>query len=81
MKECWDEGGLRAYVDRELPPDEMTRLAVHLGGCAECHARYNELAGRAARVAALMESLRSEQALAGRSGAVLPRTMRRGPSP
>jgi hypothetical protein len=57
MKECWDEGGLRAYLDRELPPDEMTRIAVHLGGCAECHARYNELAGRAARVAALMESL------------------------
>ena len=51
MKECWDEGGLRAYLDRELPPDEMTRIAVHLGGCAECHARYNELAGRAARVA------------------------------
>jgi anti-sigma factor RsiW len=57
MKECWDEGGLRAYLDRELPPDEMTRIAVHLGGCPECHARYNELAGRAARVAALMESL------------------------
>jgi anti-sigma factor RsiW len=57
MRECWDEGGLRAYLDRELPPDEMTRIAVHLGGCAECHARYNELAGRAARVAALMETL------------------------
>jgi anti-sigma factor RsiW len=57
MKECWDEGGLRAYLDRELPPEEMTRIAVHLGGCAECHARYNELGGRAARVAALMESL------------------------
>jgi anti-sigma factor RsiW len=57
MKECWDEGGLRAYLDRELPPEEMTRIAVHLGGCAQCHARYNELAGRAARVAALMETL------------------------
>jgi hypothetical protein len=57
MTECWDEGGLRAYLDRELPLEEMTRLAVHLGGCAECHARYNELAGRAARVAALMETL------------------------
>lgn len=57
MKECWDEGGLRAYLDRELPPDEMTRIAVHLGGCAECHSRYNELAGRAARVGALMDSL------------------------
>ena len=57
MKECLEEGGLRAYLDRELPPDEMTRIAVHVGGCAECHARYNELAGRAARVAALMVSL------------------------
>ena len=57
MKECWDEGGLRAYLDRELPQDELTRIAVHLGGCADCHARYNELAGRAARVAALMETL------------------------
>jgi hypothetical protein len=57
MRECWDEGGLRAYLDRELPLEEMTRIAVHLGGCAECHARYNELAGRAARVAALMETL------------------------
>jgi hypothetical protein len=57
MKECWDEGGLRAYLDRELPPDDMTRIAVHLGGCAECHARYNDLAGRVARVAALMVSL------------------------
>ena len=57
MSECWDEGGLRAYLDRELPLEEMTRIAVHLGGCAECHARYNELAGRTARVAALMETL------------------------
>ena len=57
MKECCDEGGLRAYLDRELPLEEMTRIAVHLGGCAECHTRYNELAGRAARVAALMETL------------------------
>jgi len=63
MKECWNEGGLRAYLDRELPPDEITRMAVHLGGCAECHARYNELAGRAARVAALMESLEAGQAV------------------
>jgi anti-sigma factor RsiW len=59
MRECWDEGGLRGYLDRELPPDEMTRIAVHLGGCAECHARYNQLAGRAARVAALMETLQA----------------------
>jgi len=61
MKECCDEGGLRAYLDRELPPEEMTRIAVHLGGCVACHARCNELAGRAARVAALMGSLEFRQ--------------------
>jgi len=43
-----------------LPPDEVSRIAVHLGGCVECHARYNELAGCAARVAALMETLEVE---------------------
>src|ERR1700678_1648076 len=59
MNECSAEGGLRAYLDRELPPEEMTQIAVHLGGCAACHTRYNELAGRAARVAALMETLQA----------------------
>ncbi len=73
MKECWDEGGLRAYLDRELPPEEMSRIAVHLGGCAECHARYNELAGRAARVASLMEALGLRRQLQRR-----PRRARRG---
>jgi anti-sigma factor RsiW len=57
MKECWGEGALRAYLDRELTPEEMTRIGIHLGGCAQCHTRYNELAGRAARVTALMETL------------------------
>jgi anti-sigma factor RsiW len=64
MKECCDEGALRAYLDRELAPEEMTRIAVHLGGCVDCHARYNGLAGRAARVAALMETLEVGQVAA-----------------
>jgi anti-sigma factor RsiW len=62
MKECWLDGDLRAYLDRELPPQRMTEMAVHLGGCAECHARYNEIAGRASRVAAWMETLEFEPA-------------------
>ena len=41
MSECWDEGGLRAYFDRELPPEDLSRVAAHIGACAECHARYN----------------------------------------
>jgi hypothetical protein len=73
MKECWDEGGLRAYLDRELPPEEMTRIAIHLGGCADCHAQYNQLAGRAARVAALMETLEVRQVAAQPIPAPVPR--------
>ncbi len=60
MNECWDEGALRAYFDREMPPEEMTRIAVHVGACAECHTRYNELAGRAARVSSMMSALAVE---------------------
>jgi anti-sigma factor RsiW len=57
MSECWDEGGLRAYFDRELPPEDLSRIAAHIGACAECHARYNELAARAARVSSMMSAL------------------------
>ena len=57
MSECWDEGGLRAYADRELPPDDLTRIAAHLGACAECHGRYNEIAARAVRVDSLLSAL------------------------
>jgi anti-sigma factor RsiW len=60
MKECWDEGGLRAYFDREMPPEEMTRIAVHLGACGDCHTRYNEVAARAARVSSMMGALAPE---------------------
>jgi anti-sigma factor RsiW len=69
MKDCWDEGCLRAYLDRELPPEEMTRVAVHLGGCEQCHAQYNELAGRAARVAALMETLEARRTVSPHTAA------------
>jgi anti-sigma factor RsiW len=57
MTECWNEGDLRAYADRELPPVEMERLAAHLADCAGCEARYRELAGRAGRVGAWMAEL------------------------
>lgn len=55
--QCWDEGALRAYFDRELPPEDLPRIAAHLGECAECHARYNELAARAARMSSFMNAL------------------------
>ena len=57
MSECWDEGGLRAYFDRELPSEDLSRIAAHIGACAECHARYNELAARAVRVSSMMSAL------------------------
>lgn len=54
---CWDDGALRAYCDRELPQEDLTRVAAHLGECPECHARYNEVAARAARVTSMMNAL------------------------
>jgi anti-sigma factor RsiW len=64
MNECWDEGGLRAYFDRELPPEDLSRIAAHIGACAECHTRYNELAARAARVSSMMGALEVPRAVA-----------------
>ena len=57
MKECWSEGALRAYLDRELPPEDMETVAGHLEVCSECGDLWAELAGRAARVSALMDAL------------------------
>jgi hypothetical protein len=57
MKECWSEGALRAYLDRELTPEDMDRVAGHLEVCSECGDLWAELAGRAARVSALMDAL------------------------
>src|SRR5204862_5346173 len=36
MKECWTDGDLRAYLDRELPGPERDRVAEHLAQCAAC---------------------------------------------
>jgi anti-sigma factor RsiW len=57
MKECWGDGELRAYLDGELAPSEMARIAAHLAECHACEARYDEVAGRAGMVSGLMESL------------------------
>src|SRR6185295_1364296 len=57
MKECWSEGALRAYLDRELPPEDMEWMAAHLEVCSECGDHWAELAGRAERVSALMNTL------------------------
>jgi anti-sigma factor RsiW len=57
MKECWSEGALRAYLDRELPPEDTSLVAAHLEVCSECGDLWTELAGRAGRVSALMNAL------------------------
>src|ERR1017187_1664149 len=67
MTQCWPEGALRAYLDRELPTEDMQRLAAHLGECTVCNGLCTEMAARAAHVSALMDELPEW------SGAVLPR--------
>jgi predicted anti-sigma-YlaC factor YlaD len=47
---------MSAYLDRELGPVDLMRLAIHLAGCAPCRAylrtlrRTIQVAGRAAHV-------------------------------
>jgi hypothetical protein len=57
MTQCWPEGALRAYLDRELPTEDMQRVAAHLGECTVCNGLCTELAAREAHVSALMELL------------------------
>jgi hypothetical protein len=57
MTQCWPEGALRAYLDSELPGEDMQRVAAHLGECRICDGLCRELAARAAHVSALMELL------------------------
>jgi len=57
MKQCWSEGHLRAYLDRELPSEEMQQIAAHLESCSDCGDRWTEIAGRASRISALMDTL------------------------
>jgi anti-sigma factor RsiW len=57
MTQCWSEGALRAYLDRELPTEDMQRVAAHLGDCTVCDGLCTELAARAAHVSALLEML------------------------
>lgn len=57
MKECWAEGDLRAYLDRELAPEEMERAAAHLAECPECKENFEALSARAGRVSEWMDAL------------------------
>jgi hypothetical protein len=57
MSECLQEGAWRAYLDGELPPEEMALAAGHLEQCAACAALHRDLAGPAARIGILMADL------------------------
>jgi anti-sigma factor RsiW len=51
------EGTLRAYLDGELPPDQMRQAAAHVEGCPACGRLHAELSVRASYVAGLMDTL------------------------
>ena len=57
MTQCWSEGELRGYLDRELSPEDIQRAAAHLGECTACDGLCRELATRAAHVGALIDLL------------------------
>jgi anti-sigma factor RsiW len=71
MTECWNDGDLRAYMDRELAPEATKKLSTHLAECAHCEARYRELTARAEWVGASLAELRASET------AVAPRPRRR----
>jgi anti-sigma factor RsiW len=50
----FDEGLLRAYLDRQLPVTERTQVTTHVAACARCQATLAELSMLHARVDALM---------------------------
>ncbi len=63
MKECWPDGELRAFLDRELSAGDYERLAAHLQECADCRGRSQQLEARAGRVLGMVGAL-AEQAAA-----------------
>ncbi|MDR3701750.1 MAG: zf-HC2 domain-containing protein [Candidatus Sulfopaludibacter sp.] len=57
MKQCLREGELRAWLDGELPAEQVSAAERHVAECAECAARHRQVADRAALVSGWMESL------------------------
>jgi hypothetical protein len=57
MSECRPDGVLRAFLDRELPVEELARLSAHLEQCARCSGRCRELQARGERVMELVGAL------------------------
>ena len=57
MTQCWSEGEIRAYLDSELPPRDMERVAAHVKECAACGGLRAELEIRAGQVSGLLDAL------------------------
>jgi hypothetical protein len=60
MRQCVEQGELRAWFDRELPAERAAAVEQHLAECAGCAAAYQAVAARAARVTGWMESLSAD---------------------
>lgn len=52
-----DKGRLRAYLDGELLPAELTQATSHLADCAQCRETLMRLQGRAQAASSSMEGL------------------------
>jgi hypothetical protein len=57
MKQCRSKGELRAYLDGELPPEEIERVKAHVAECGACASAVESLSARAQRVSALLDDL------------------------
>ncbi len=60
MKQCLREGELRAWLDGELPAEQVPAAERHVAECAACATAYRQVADRAARVSGWLESLSAE---------------------
>jgi anti-sigma factor RsiW len=57
MKNCFSDGALRAYFDRELDPAERLELERHLAECPSCGARFQTFSTTSIRIDTLLGSL------------------------
>lgn len=55
MKQCYDEGTLRAYIDDALAIEERRTLAMHLAGCADCRQQVDQVRAVAAQVETVLQ--------------------------
>jgi protein TonB len=67
---CITDGILRAKLDGEIEPAQVSPLETHLAGCAPCRGRLQLLHARASRVQHLLTTLESPAALPDPVGAL-----------